>query len=286
MSARNKPDETGPNSTPPMDPAEIRRLQKKVNPPANGRMSNILWLCDKQGRDSDNVARQIADALLQEFPLGYSHDFAYCTEDPPVVIEAKIEEADLVVCGHPEVIRWVQSCDPTKPMVLRYCADQPASGLARVVSERLRERAIIKPAPHIFRNRGDTWEITHDGQSTTVKNSLGMEYIHYLVKNVKTPAECIDIERACGNGAVVNMKTVRNEEALDADLRPDTLKWKQLDKYDVETIRSAKSKCEIEWESDNNPARKAELAEQVYALTEYLKKNLNIHGQPRPTGPL
>jgi hypothetical protein len=103
-------------------------------------MNSILWVCDKEGGDSDNTAHQIALELERDSPLEYAHEFVYYESNPPVVIEARIEEADLVVCSDREAVRWIQSCDSGKPIVLRYCTDQPAHVLARVVSERLRDR--------------------------------------------------------------------------------------------------------------------------------------------------
>jgi len=141
------------------------------------------------------------------------------------------------------------------------------------------------PPQYVFKNEGATWRIIYGEHETTVDDTKGVRYIHHLTKNPNTPIECLDIERACSDAIVREVKTVDSEEAQDVDLHPDTFNLKQLEDYDVTTIQRAKDKLEAEWASAGDPSRKAELQEQIHALDEYLGKNLDIHGGTRPVGP-
>jgi hypothetical protein len=137
---------------------------------------------------------------------------------------------------------------------------------------------------YVFKNEGATWRIIYGECETTVKDSKGVQYIHYLVKNSNTSMECLDIERACSNAAAQDVKIVDSEEALDAGLRPSGYDLKQLDGWDVKDIKKAIDNLKGSVEDTDDPCRKAELQKEISVFREYLGKNVNIHGQGRPVG--
>ncbi len=134
---------------------------------------------------------------------------------------------------------------------------------------------------YVFKNEGATWRITYEKYETTVKDSLGMKYICYLMKHPNTRIECRDIERACSTESPESGRRLDSGEAIEADLHANGYDLKQLDNWDAKDIKSALNKLKADIEDADDPARKAKLQKDADHLAEYLRKNLNKYGQPR-----
>ncbi len=134
---------------------------------------------------------------------------------------------------------------------------------------------------YVFKNEGATWRIIYEGSETTVKGSKGMRYIQYLIEYPNTATECRDIECACSTESPESGKRLDSGEAIEADLHTNGYHLKQLDSWDAKDIESSLNKLKADIEDTDDPARKATLKEKAGHLAEYLRKNLNKHGQPR-----
>jgi hypothetical protein len=134
---------------------------------------------------------------------------------------------------------------------------------------------------YVFKSEGATWRIIYEEHETTVKDSLGMKYIRYLMKHPNTSIECRDIERACSTESPDSGRRLDSGEAIEADLHANRYDLKRLDSWDAKDIKSALDKLNADIEDTDDPARKAELQKDAGHLAEYLRKNLNRHGRPR-----
>lgn len=142
----------------------------------------------------------------------------------------------------------------------------------------------IEEGPYVFKNKGATWQIIYEGHETTVKDSKGIRYIHYLVKNPNRAIECLDIEQACSGTPDREKERMTAAEAMDSGLSSDTFDPRELDKHEVDDLEKVKDTLQRKIERADDPRRKAEYQEQFDALDTYLAKRLNIHGEGRPTG--
>jgi len=133
----------------------------------------------------------------------------------------------------------------------------------------------------VFKNEGATWRIIYAEHETTVKDSLGMKYIRYLLEHPNTRIECRDIERACSVESPEGGRRLDSAEAIEADLHTNGYDLKKLDNWDAKDIKSALNKLKADIEDTDNPTRKAELQKDADHLADYLRKSLNRHGQPR-----
>lgn len=198
--------------------------------------------------------------------------------------------------AHFSFVKWQQrQVDSVKS---RHCLN--AHEMARLVSPYparaigLAEKLVEELAPipemcadnepeiqFVFKNEGATWRIIYEGHETTVKDSLAMRYISFLLEHPNTPFECRDIERACSTEAPEGGRRLDSGEAMEAGLCTSQYDLKQLDDWEAKDIEKAVNKLQEDIKSSDDPVHRAELQERANALRDHLRKNLNRRGKPR-----
>ena len=156
-----------------------------------------------------------------------------------------------------------------------------AQGLARVGSTPPKRRCT-------FRRKGAIWEIQLDEQETTVKDTIGMQYIHFLLSHWGKEKECIEIEAVCSQQEY-DVRAEDESLSMDDEMHSGELDLNAVDREDVErNVRIVKGHIAA-WERQLNattdPSEQADLQDKITKGKSYVSQNVNRFGKVRPSGP-
>ncbi len=168
-------------------------------------------------------AAEAAEALAGEIESTYMQGAVLLTPTESF-IDAKTE-GRLLRSG----FVWIVLADVIAGASTGLSADQQLVDLIaqRVASAQSDRSGAMAKDGCVFRKHGQVWNLTFDGESTTVKDAKGFSYIAYLLRNPRSLCLAVDLLAAELNGVVATGsagEVIDSTAAADYRARADDLK--------------------------------------------------------------
>lgn len=137
---------------------------------------------------------------------------------------------------------------------------------------------------------GDYWNVTFNGETSTIKNTKGLRYIAWLIRNQGKEIDIRELYYAI-NPLEIEITDpthsgMTSHQLEKEGLAPDNLGYKeelidQKTKQDIEKrIRAIENEASIAEETGNS-ARLSKLEDEKSKIAQYLSASLGIGGRPR-----
>jgi hypothetical protein len=222
------------------------RLWNLGRPRISGKSLN-LWV----GR---NLNRDDAARILERLPRGNSTLLLHMGQPP---------ESALLPHVLPEYVialRDVTHADEEHLVVnrevLESAVDLAASGLS-------------PQGEHVFQDQGATWLLAYEGVVKTVRNSVGMPYVRYLLEHPGKDVDAIQLRRAVSGDFGKYALGSAGEHLTDDSVKSYKARHRDL----AEEIEEA--------ERNHDFYRKKKLMEELESLQDELKGGLGLNGRKR-----
>jgi membrane protein implicated in regulation of membrane protease activity len=141
---------------------------------------------------------------------------------------------------------------------------------------------------NIFRRTGPVWEVVFNGDSFTIKHSIGLSHIRNLLIKQNQWVSCTELKNISSgmNGSVKDIYGSMSHEQLSIEnlthagnLAPEDV----IDRLSIENIRKMRELLKEKIDSDNfdDPEERMQIINSIDFLDDYLRKNIDIHGRSR-----
>jgi hypothetical protein len=141
---------------------------------------------------------------------------------------------------------------------------------------------------NIFRRIGPIWEVVFNGESFTVKHSIGFMHIRNLLINQSQWITCTDLKNISSgnNGSGKDLYSSMSEEQLSIENLTHTGNFAAediIDRLSLENIRKMRELLQEKIDSDNfdDPEERMQSINSLDFIDDYLRKNTDIHGRSR-----
>jgi len=150
---------------------------------------------------------------------------------------------------------------------------EPASGTAQT------QKSAEATPQYAVRKVANGWQFIFEGEPVLVAGDLlGCKYLAVLLSNPDKVFTSHDLLREAAGGT---SKFVSEAEALEANLSESWIKADDMLAMKPQQIRELIAELEAKQESESDPAKKAEIGEQINVSKNYLRTGTNIQGQAR-----
>lgn len=141
---------------------------------------------------------------------------------------------------------------------------------------------------NIFRRTGPVWEVVFNGESFTIKHSIGLSHIRNLLIKQNQWISCTELKNISSgmNGSRETLYSSMSEEQLSIEnltragnFAPEDV----IDRLSLENIRKMRELLQEKIDSDNfdNPEERMQLMNSLEFIDDYLKKNTDNRGRSR-----
>jgi membrane protein implicated in regulation of membrane protease activity len=156
------------------------------------------------------------------------------------------------------------------------------------LSEEREEPVTVISDNNIFRRTGPVWEVAFNGESFTVKHSIGLTHISNLLINHGQWITCTDLKNISSgnNGSGENPYSGMSNEQLSIenltrthDFAPEDI----IDRLSLENIKKMRALLLEKMETDNfnDPEERMQILNSIEFINDYLRKNTDVHGRSR-----
>ena len=145
-----------------------------------------------------------------------------------------------------------------------------------------------KGDPNIFRRTGPVWEVVFNGDSFTIKHSIGLSHIRNLLIKQNQWISCTDLKNISSgiNGSGKALYSSMSDEQLSIEnltragnMAPEDV----IDRLSLENIKKMRDLLQEKKETDgfDDPEERMQLISSLDFIDDYLQKNIDIHGRSR-----
>ncbi len=147
----------------------------------------------------------------------------------------------------------------------------------------------------VIKRDGDHWWFTFEGKQTPpLDHRLGMEYLAWLLTHPGEEIAAVDLEKAARPAPrgvakslgelVEDKRTADGEWGPLREIRSESDVGEVYDRGGIEAVRGERSRLAGYLEAAEDPAKKAEIQEQIDALDKWRDANTDKYGRPRKVG--
>jgi hypothetical protein len=141
---------------------------------------------------------------------------------------------------------------------------------------------------NIFRRNGPVWELAFNGETFTVKHSIGLVHIRNLLINQNQWISCTELKNISSglNGSGKDLYSSMSHEQLSIEnlaktgnLAPEDI----IDRLSLENIKKMRDLLQEKLEIDafDDPEERMQLINSLEFIEDYLHKNTDIRGRSR-----
>ncbi len=156
--------------------------------------------------------------------------------------------------------------------------------MAETIATSIRE----KGDPNIFRRTGPVWEVVFNGESFTIKHSIGLSHIRNLLIKQNQWISCTELKNISSgmNGSGKDLYSSMSDEQLSIENLTHTGNFAPediIDRLSLENIRKMRDLLQEKKEIDDfkDPEERMQRINSLNFIDDYLRKNIDIHGRSR-----
>jgi len=156
------------------------------------------------------------------------------------------------------------------------------------MGEKIAASIMGKGDPNVFRRTGPVWEVVFNGESFTIKHSIGLLHIRNLLIKQNRWISCTELKNISSgiNGSGRDLYSSMSDGMLSIEnlsragnLAPEDI----IDRLSIENIRKMRGLLQEKIDSDNfdDPEERMQLINSLDFINDYMSKNIDIHGRSR-----
>lgn len=275
-------------------------------------IASIIRLIEALNREKQRHARYRAALLRLQADPSYAlsvvnipertqHDWKMNVQPLVSEIQRRLAGLQSVIVAHwgYEMTTWETFCDMVgdgrdnwEQFNAAGWADRHIRVLRGVLASMTRQAGTERESTsYAFMHEGATWRIVYQGRAVTVKDSKGMRYIHWLMRQPGKEEESAGIEAECNRDQLQRDVRPADESLLmDEGIHAGELDLNAMDRKEIgQSVNVAKGQIN-EWKREldqsSDPAKQAELHEDIDKTEQYISQNMNRLGRVRPSSPI
>ena len=135
-----------------------------------------------------------------------------------------------------------------------------------------------------IRKEGNHYKISFQGKTTPLLDDiLGMRYIAHLIRDPNEDISAIELERNCKRmpSTTQNADGIDDDNLVEVAAERDLGELVDMEEYTPEQLNWAENELKRQYDIETDPAKKAEIHEEIERIQRYLPKSKDIHGRGR-----